>query len=326
LRSALRSLRQARKFAGASHSFRCAALIVNFIYLLVYRAYFAFKEHFVEPSLRRWPLARRGFDKVKTFIKRRFFPGRPAWVQVQSGFAQGMWMRLRIPEEAGFWRGEHEPPVQKSLVSMVRTGDVVYDVGAHVGSLALGIARLVGTTGKVVAFDGDPGNVVRLQENSVRNGLQQCLQVVHAAVWSHSSGGRHQGISFRKGCDATTGGVEADGQRPVLADSDLIHVPATTLDDFVAGGGPVPQLIKIDVEGGEWHVLLGAANLVAEHRPRLIVEVHHQQADQQIRAWLQESRYAAEWKIPAENFPRLLIACPTEQPALVPPSQPRSPN
>lgn len=295
---------------------------MNSIYLLVYRTYFAFKQHFVEPSLRRWPLARRGFDKIKTFLKPRFFPGRLAWVQVQSGFAQGMWMYLRIPEEAGFWRGEHEPAVQKALVSMVRAGDVVYDVGAHVGSLALGIARLVGVAGKIVAFDGDPGNVARLQENIVRNGLQGYLQVVHAAVWSHSSGGRQQGISFRKGSDGTTGGVEADGQRPVLADSDLIQVPATTLDDFVAGGGPVPQLIKIDVEGGERHVLSGAANLVAKHRPCLIVEVHHQQADEQIRTWLQDVRYAAEWQIPAENFPRLLIAWPSEQPGPVLPAQP----
>lgn len=293
---------------------------MNPIYLLVYRAYFAFKEHLVEPSLHRWPLARRVFDQVKTFIKRRFVPSQLAWVQVQSGFAQGMWMHLRIPEEAGFWRGDHEPVVQKALVSMVRAGDVVYDVGAHLGSLALGIARLVGATGRIVAFDGDPGNVARLQENSVRNGLQPCLQVVHAAVWSPRPGDRQQGISFRKGIDATTGGVEADGQRPVLADSDLIHVPAITLDDFITTGGPVPQLIKIDVEGGEYHVLLGASNLIASHRPRLVVEVHHQQADERIRAWLQDLGYAAEWKIPAENFPRLLIAWPREQPGFVLPS------
>jgi FkbM family methyltransferase len=293
---------------------QCAASTVNFIYLLVYRTYFVLKERIVDPGLRCWTPARRGVEAAKLFVKRRLFRSRHVWVRVQSGFAQGMWMHLRIPEEAGFWRGEHEPGVQKALSSMVRAGDVVYDVGAHLGSFALGIARLVGASGKVVAFDGDPSNVERLQENSVRNGLQRNLQVVHAGVWSHTSHISDTGqeeITFRRGHDGTTGGVEADGQRPVLADADLIRVPATTLDEFVAGG-PGPQLIKIDVEGGEWQVLLGAANLIAKHRPRLIVEVHHQEADERIRAWLVEFRYAAEWKIPAEKFPRSLIAWPCE--------------
>jgi hypothetical protein len=43
------------------------------------------------------------------------------------------------------------------------------------------------------------------------------------------------------------------------------------------------------------------------------VEVHHQQAAEQIHAWLEEFRYAAEWRIPKENFPRCLIACPIER-------------
>jgi FkbM family methyltransferase len=284
---------------------------VNFVYLLVYRTYVALKKFVIDRGLRRWPRAQRGFDAVKLFIKRHFFPSRQVWVQVQVGSAQGIWMHLRIPEEAGFWRGEHEPEVQKAISAIVRPGNVVYDIGAHLGSIALGTARLVGATGRVVAFDGDPGNVQRLRENSLRNNFEPSLHVVHAAVWSRTAG---DGISFRRAKNgAALGGVEADGQRPVLGDGEMIHVPAITLDDFVAGGGPAPQLIKIDVEGGECEVLRGGASLFAKHRPFLIVEVHHQQADQQIRAWLEEFRYSAEWKIPKENFPRCLIAWPVER-------------
>ena len=71
-------------------------------------------------------------------------------------------MRLQIPEEAGFWRGDHEPEVQATLSAIVHPGDIVYDVGAHIGSLALGASRLVGANGKVIAFDADPENVERL--------------------------------------------------------------------------------------------------------------------------------------------------------------------
>ena len=284
---------------------------MNSLYLLVYRSYIALKKSVVGRSLCRWPAAVRGFDAAKRFIQRRVFPSRQLWLQVQSGFAQGMWMHLCIPEEAGFWRGEHEPEVQATLTAMVGPADVVYDIGAHLGSIALGAARLVGANGRVVAFDGDPANILRLQENSARNRLESSLQVVYAAVWSHTA---TQGISFRRARAGTSqGGVEDGGHRPVLADGEIIHVPAITLDDFVAAGGPPPQLIKIDVEGGECEVLRGAENLFRTQRPFLVVEVHHQQADQQIRSWLDEFRYSAEWKIPKENFPRCLIAWPAER-------------
>jgi FkbM family methyltransferase len=247
---------------------------LNYLYLVLYRAYIALKDIFVLRMFRRWPLAQAKFDKAKKFIQHHALPSRTIWLQVQSGFAQGMWMRLRVPEEAGFWRGEHETGVQQAISAMVRPGDVVYDVGAHLGSLALGAARLVGASGRVVAFDGDPQNIERLRENGLRNHLEACLQVVHAAVWSHPAG---SGIPFRRGSiEMSHGGVEADGHRPVLGNGQLISVPVTTLDDFVAQGGPPPQLIKIDVEGGEYEVLRGATNLFMNQRPILIVEIHHQ--------------------------------------------------
>jgi hypothetical protein len=118
------------------------------------------------------------------------------------------------------------------------------------------------------------------------------------------------GISFRCASSGTSqGGVEADGQRPVLADGELISVPAITLDAFIATSSPPPHLIKIDLEGGEGEVLRGAANLLRTHRPALILEVHHQQADEQIRSLLADLRYATDWHIP-KDFPRTVTACP----------------
>jgi FkbM family methyltransferase len=177
-------------------------------------------------------------------------------------------------------------------------------------TMALGATQLVGDLGRVVAFDGDPENVERSRGNSVRNGLEGHLQVVHAAVWSRTA---RDGISFRRGTTARSqGGVEADGNRPVLARGEIINVPAITLDDFVAAGGPPPQLVKIDVEGGEYEVLRGV-RLFATQRPLIIAEIHHQQAAEQITAWLNEYQYEAQWNIPEEKFPRRLFAWPAEQ-------------
>src|SRR5262249_13738358 len=178
------------------------------------------------------------------------------------------------------------------------------------GSVALGTARMVGKLGRVIAFDGDPENVLRLRGNGSRNRLEDRLQVVHAAVWSDT---RSDGISFRRGgAVGSQGGVEADGNRPVLGTGEIITVRAITLDDFIASGGPVPHLVKIDVEGGEYQVLRGGARLFASQKPLIIAEVHHQQAADQISAWLDEYRYCSHWEIPREGFPRRLFAWPPE--------------
>jgi FkbM family methyltransferase len=270
--------------------------MANF-YTLLYRMYFVFKNSGVERLLRRWPRAGRGLDRVKRLIRRHL------WVQVQSGLSQGTWMHLRLPSEGEYWRGTHELHVQNAMSVAVRPGAVVYDIGAYLGSIALGSARLVGDLGRVVAFDGDP-------ENASRNGLEHRLQVVHAAVWSST---RSDGISFRRGQTVRSqGGVEANGNRPVVGGGEIIKVPTVTLDDFIAAGGPLPQLVKIDVEGGEYQVLRGGANLFASQKPLIIAEIHHQQAAEQISTWLDEYQHCSQWNTPAEGFPRYLFAWPTE--------------
>lgn len=270
----------------------------------LYRVYFAARDLGAR-KLRRWPGLTSTMRRLLSIVP----PDTQVWVQVQSGLSQGMWMRLHLPREARLWRGEHEVSVQGAILTAVRPGAVVYDIGAHAGSLALGTARLVGPRGRVVAFEADPRNVENLRENGLRNRLAESLQIGPYAVWSYSA----TDISFRRGgTQRAHGGVESDGQLPVLGSGEMIHIAAVTLDDFIANGGPAPQLIKIDVEGGEYEVLRGGANLFTTRRPLIIAEIHHSQAAGQIGAWLTEHRYSARWIIPTESFPRCLFAWPEE--------------
>lgn len=281
------------------------------INLLLYRMYFILKTSVANGVLRRWPGTGKGLERLKGLVQRRFLRKSQTWVRIQSGLSEGLWMKISIPGESSLWRGEHEPEVQTAISNVLRLGEVFYDIGAHVGTTAFGAARLVGPSGRVVAFDGDPENVQRLRGNTARNGFEDRLQVVHAAIWSRTA---TDGISFRRGANARSqGGVEADGAHPMLATGEIVNVPAITLDDFVAAGAPSPQLVKIDVEGGEYEVLCGAAKLFTSSRPFIIVEVHHQQAAAKIATWLDRFQYAAKWNIPKEQFPQRLFAWPAEQ-------------
>lgn len=273
--------------------------------VLTFRAYLAARDLRMASLLRRAPRVAQGVKRLVDLV----LPQTPAWLQVRSGISQGMWMRLHLPDEARLWRGEHEPVLQEAICAAVGPGSVVFDIGAHAGSIALGVARLVGPSGCVVAFEADPTNVESLRENASRNQLTLSLQVVHAAVWSH----RAISIPFRRsGARRSHGGVETDSQRPVLATGELINVPAIALDDFIAAGGPAPHLVKVDVEGGEHEVLCGGTTLFTKHRSLLITEVHHRQAAEKIRTWLLEHKYLNRWIIPPEEFPSCLFAWPQE--------------
>jgi FkbM family methyltransferase len=270
---------------------------------LTLRAYFAARELGIASSLRRAPRVTAGAKRLIALL----LPQTPTWVKVRAGISQGMWMRLQLPDEARLWRGEHELTVQKALLAAITKGAVVYDIGAHAGSIALGLAGIVGPSGRVVAFEADPNNVESLRQNAERNHLTASLEIVSAALWSHGA----TEIAFRRsGVRRSHGGVETGMHHPVLATGELIKVPATTLDSFIANGGLAPQLVKIDVEGGEYEVLRGGAQLFATHRPLLIAEVHHREAAEQIRAWLIEEKYSSRWIIPPEEFPCGLFAWP----------------
>lgn len=280
-------------------------------YIVVFRVFSLLRKSATHGRLRRWPIVVTMLDQFKEFVRGDVLPRPKAWVRIQSGLSEGTWMQICLPDEASIWRGEHEPEVQNAISVAVRPGTVFYDVGAHVGTMTLGAARLVGDSGRVIAFDGDPENIERLLVHRERNGFQDRIHVVHGVVWSRTV---TQGISFRRGARARShGGVEADGNRPVLGSGELVTVPAISLDDFIAAGAPPPQLIKIDVEGGEYEVLRGGDRLFAVQRPFIIVEVHRHQAADLITAWLCEHQYRGNWEIPVESFPRRLFAWPTEQ-------------
>jgi len=270
---------------------------------LICRAYLGIREVKMVQILRRIP----GVKRPAKRLLRVLLPSEPVWVQVRSGMSQGMWMRLNLQDEARLWRGDHEPTLQGALRAAVLPGTVVYDIGAHMGSIALGVARLVGPNGLVVAFEADRRNAEALRDNRDRNHLTGTLRIVSSAVWSYSS----NGISFRSGGEKRAhGGVEMDGQRPVLGSGPLIEVPAVTLDDFVAKGGPLPHLVKIDVEGGEYDVLRGGDRLFSTQRPLIAAEVHHKQAANRIGPWLIEHQYSSRWIAPVEKFPCCLFAWP----------------
>ena len=202
---------------------------------------------------------------------------RPLFERVAGRVAAGEGVILRGPAAglrfradvniAGYRLGTTEPAFQAAFAARVPRGGVVYDLGANVGFYTVLAARLVGPEGRVVAVEPFPASAETVRHNARANGFEH-VEVVEAAV-----GGAAGRAWLETDRDPVTYRLGPEGERPG------IEVPVTTVDALVAAGHPPPDLVKVDVEGVEVAALEGMTRTLADHRPALLVEVHHAVAD-----------------------------------------------
>ncbi len=233
----------------------------------------------------------------------KFLPdGTRVAVNVSAGAAAGLSLSVDPRYEAPYAAGDYEERLLAVLASHLGRGDVLYDVGAHVGFISMVAARLVGPEGKVYAFEADADNSKRIWEHRQMNSLPQ-IEPVATAVWSECTK-----LLFRKDPDSSSrnmGAVSAIAGRETISGGTLVQ--AVTLDLFSLDHRR-PTAVKIDVEGAEEEVLAGAINVLRTSRPLLICEIHNPQAAEGVSRRLTELGYRWNWLTHVEAFPRHLVA------------------
>jgi FkbM family methyltransferase len=185
---------------------------------------------------------------------------RPLRLPIRSGPLRGL--RWSIGTGLRFLRGTYEQPKAEALVKLVGVGDIVCDVGAHMGYFTAIASLQAGPTGRVHAFEPRPLNFSMLQGHIRANALDNVV-AVQAAVGERPGEGR-----FDRQTGTGTGHLSQRG--------DLV-VRVVSLDDLYSSGAlPRIDVLKVDVEGGETAVLAGAMRVLEELRPRLILATHGQ--------------------------------------------------
>lgn len=149
-----------------------------------------------------------------------------------------------------------EPHLQPLFEKYVLPGSTVIDVGAHIGTHAIKLGQLVGPKGHVIAFEPQRKMFDELRCNLGLNGVENVtpLQV---------------------GLGDTFGELEMDAPNPlneggVGPGEGGNRAPLRPLDSYALENVSV---LKIDVEGFEDHVIEGARNTIAEHKPVIFVEI-----------------------------------------------------
>ena len=214
-------------------------------------------------------------------------------VKVAAGGLAGFTLLLDMQLEKDYWLGTYEPELETALRDLVEPGMVTYDVGANIGYVTLLLARAVGERGRVFAFEALLSNVERLRANIGFNGMQARVTVVAAAVGTGSAPVRFL-VHESGGMGKAEGSAGRAGQY-----ASSITVPGISLDEFVYGqGNPPPQVVKMDIEGGEVLALPGMRRLLAEARPRMLMELHGPQSARAAWEALTAAGYQICWMKP----------------------------
>jgi FkbM family methyltransferase len=141
-----------------------------------------------------------------------------------------------------------EPEVAHFMMRVLREGDIAVDAGANVGFFTLLMAKLVGPTGHVLAFEPNRDTSERLLVNAMLNELEH-VTVSQTALWDSVRDLPLYVNPIDPGLTSLRAFREVNGSQ---------YVRTTTLDRSISKA----KLIKMDVEGAECHVMAGAVRLL----------------------------------------------------------------
>jgi len=226
-------------------------------------------------------------NRVKTFAKK---PGQQKYLTLARR-VQRVIPRLPVPMKLPFgiwWLAEHSAldhelttnEFESAEIEFVRRflkpGMMVLDVGAHHGLYTLLASKLVGPTGKVIAFEPSPRERIRLFKHLKFNRARNVR--VESCALGETNGMADLFLSddVNDWCNSL--------REPAGAALKAVQVDVKRLDEIISQ----QQLnkidfVKMDIEGGELNALKGAKHMLAtrEHRPVILIEVQ----DKRSEAW-----------------------------------------
>lgn len=182
-------------------------------------------------------------------------------VSFASGPLAGSSFRAHTSEKYFLLGAAYERHNWEMLMQLAQPGDVVYEVGAHAGYWALGLARMVGAKGQVIALEPSPSNFARLSHNVSLN--QSSGRATSILALNLAAGDREGSMMMTEA--GTMSRLCGDGQ--AIKGAPAAKVSVRRLDDLVfMDGHAVPSLLLIDVEGAAGGVLRGAERLLHGRR------------------------------------------------------------
>lgn len=166
------------------------------------------------------------------------------------------------------FQGQHEPILEDFIIKILKKGDNVIDVGAQVGLISILLAKVTGSDGNVYALEPNPYNFSILNETIEINKVESITTFQKGA-------GKKTGKTWFAEKTLTGYSQQPNGSIKNNSDSDQVEIIA--IDDLVESKCKIPiSFIKVDVDGPDFDVIMGAKKLLGSSSPPLLcVECSH---------------------------------------------------
>ena len=226
------------------------------------------------PALKRLLYSCKPLADLTRWSLNKVAPTELTEIEIAAGGLVGAKMFLDLQAEKDYWLGTYEGELQAAIADFVHTGMVTYDVGANIGYISLMLARVVREKGKVYAFEALPDNINRLRKNISLNHLEEIIEIVPSAVIDE-----RKTIEFLVGPSDGMGKAAGSAGRTEFDYPRKFLVSGISLDQFVyQDGNPPPDLVKLDIEGGEVLALPGMRRTLNNIKPTIFLELHGKKA------------------------------------------------
>lgn len=150
--------------------------------------------------------------------------------------------------------------------ALCKDGGTIIEIGANAGSETVAFADIVGSKGKVYAFEPLPENLAALNNNITLNGFENVIVLPFAAS-------DQCGQVFFKRPPLEYTGIGHIVSSPEVSQESIIEVQTVTLDSWLTTKQLTEvKVLFVDVEGAEISVLRGSKSLIATFRPFIVLE------------------------------------------------------
>jgi FkbM family methyltransferase len=164
-----------------------------------------------------------------------------------------------------------EKNTKRALRSLVRSGSVALDIGANIGAHTLNLAKLVGASGLVMAFEPTDFAFRKLTRNIALNAsLSPRIRAYNCFLAAKDGGSLPASIysSWPLVHEADLHAKHLGQAMPTQ------HATTRTVDSILAeAGDPIVSLVKLDVDGFECEILKGATRLLRNQKPIFVMEL-----------------------------------------------------
>jgi FkbM family methyltransferase len=165
-----------------------------------------------------------------------------------------------------FTKGIWEPEETAFVNGVLRPGMVVVDVGANIGYYTVLASGIVGSTGRIYAFEPDPSNFKLLRKNVEIN---QCSNVTIERKAVTNS--RQNLLLYRSSENLGDHRIWKDSSSVVKAGKNsVVPIEGTALDEYFGAGSTRVDFLKMDVQGAEYNAFLGMRSVLTGN-PAIIV-------------------------------------------------------